>query len=68
MGDNPGCPFGQPGATRFEPSGFGAEEAFAARSSTVHCPLSDPVPDPEGITAHSRSVEDRRDDTTGSLF
>ncbi len=26
------------------------------------------APDPEGITAHSRSVEDLRDDTTGSLF
>ncbi len=29
-------------------------------------PLS--APDPEGITAHSRSVEDLRDDTTGFLF
>ena len=31
-------------------------------------PLIRSAPDPEGITAHSRSVEDLRDDTTGSLF
>ena len=36
--------------------------------SKLHCSLSDPAPDPEGITAYSRSVEDLRDDTTGSLF
>ncbi len=36
------------------------------RSFTQVAPLS--APDPEGITAHSRSVEDLRDDTTGSLF
>ena len=36
------------------------------RSFTRIAPLS--APDPEGITAHSRSVEDLRDDTTGSLF
>ena len=34
----------------------------------LRAPLSDPALDPEGITAHSRSVEDLRDDTTGSLF
>ena len=34
------------------------------RSFTQVAPLSDP----EGITAHSRSVEDLRDDTTVSLF
>ena len=34
----------------------------------LRAPLSDPTPDPEGITAHSRLVEDLRDDTTGSLF
>ncbi len=34
----------------------------------LRAPLFAPGPDPEGITAHSRSVEDLRDDTTGSLF
>ena len=38
------------------------------RSFTRVAPLSAPDPDPEGITAHSRSVEDLRDDTTGSLL
>ncbi len=58
----PGVPSVNPGLPASTPPGSAAQEIVLSRVA----PLS--APDPEGITAHSRSVEDLQDDTTGSLF